>query len=247
MRSKGGSQSIAAGFAIKLKQGAAAPVTRMQRLSVAWDSVELPPWPVVITPKNQDESLEKVIRWEELEEHAKVQFDTAKYRNAQIAHTVLHEVIEVGLVERYIGSKDRRWFCDGLANYIAWKIMKDLAGEAFATEGYHLNTQLAQYTELHKKISLRKWPAVEHEDLKEKDAILTRAHYAYATRAIALAAEQQGPTFLAEWLKQIGKTDRAKVNHATIEKAYAKLTGRKLSALLREAESSPISKVAAAK
>ena len=39
---------------------------------------------------------------------------------AILACLILHETAEVGIVERYLGSSDRRWLCDGMANYVAW-------------------------------------------------------------------------------------------------------------------------------
>lgn len=154
---------------------------------------------------------------------------------------LLHETIEVGMVDHYIGSRDRRWFCDGAANFIAWKIARDLAGAEFARQVYNLDADLAKYAPLQPQIRLREWPAVEYLGEADRGTELTRAHYAFAARVFALMARQHGEDLLPRLFREIGRTQRPKVTMHTVERAYATLTRRKLAALIDEAERAPIS------
>ena len=63
---------------------------------------------------------------------------------AILACLILHETAEVGIVERYLGSSDRRWLCDGMANYVAWKVAHDQFGPDVARQVYDLDARLKQ-------------------------------------------------------------------------------------------------------
>jgi hypothetical protein len=162
------------------------------------------------------------------------------YRDANLAMVVLHETTEVGIVERYIGSADRRWLCDGAANYVAWKVARDRAGAGFARRVYDLEGQLARYAALRQQINLWKWPAVERQREADRDSPLTQAHYAFATRAIFLLVQAAGEEALPKLFQEIGRTPRAKVNMKTVAKAYRKNTGASLKALVKAATENPL-------
>ncbi len=164
----------------------------------------------------------------------------AAFRDGPPALVILHETIEVGIVERYLGHADRRWLCDGTANFLAWKIARDHADPDFARAVYDLDAQLRDFADLQPRINLRTWPAVENESSDDKTSRLSSAHYAYATRALALIASTNGEDFLAELFREIGKTPRAKTTMATVSAAYEKLTGQPLAAILKAAEQTPI-------
>lgn len=164
----------------------------------------------------------------------------APYRNGGLAMIVMHETAELGLIERYIGSGDRRWLCDGTANYVAWSIARRRAGEAFAKEVYDLPAQLAQHEKLQRKIRLSRWPAVERQPEEDRKTPLDRARYAFATRAVVRMAEQHGDDFVAKLWCEVGKTPRQKVSMKTVESAYRKLTGDRLSSVIRYAEKTRI-------
>jgi hypothetical protein len=158
---------------------------------------------------------------------------------ALLAFLILHETTEIGIVDRYIGSADRRWLCEGVANYTAWRIAHDVGGEALARQVYDLPAQLAQYAGLRSKIDLRKWPAVEDERKEDADTPLTKAHYAYATRAVCLMVERQGDDFLPKLFREIGRTLRQKTTMATVAKAYKKLGKEKLADIVDAAVAPP--------
>jgi len=161
-------------------------------------------------------------------------------RQPDLLHMVLHEVVEIGLVENYIGSADRRWLCDGVAEYVAWKMVRDRCGAEVARQAYGLDAQLARYASLQKQIDLRRWLAVENTKEEERETDLTKARYAFATRAVFELVRRNDESLLPRLLQEVAKTPRKKVRMETVEKAYRKLTGKKLSEVLKYAETAPV-------
>ena len=166
------------------------------------------------------------------------------YWDGALALVVLHETIEVGLLERYIGSADRRWWCDGVANYVAWSIARRRGGEATASGVYDLPEQLSRHAAWQKQIRLERWLAVERLSEQDCKSPLDQAHYPFATRAIARLAELHGEDIIAQICREAGRTPREKVTMKTIDAAYRRLTGKRLSDLVRYAEKTPIPAVA---
>jgi hypothetical protein len=199
-------------------------------------------WPVILSEKDAGkspgeiaESLVKILQYT-AEQAGRLK----GYRDGNLAMIVLHETTEVGIVERYIGSADRRWLCDGTANYVAWRVARDRAGAEFARQVYNLDGQLAQFAAYQKRINLWKWPAVERQREEDRDTPLTQAHYAFATRALFLLAQAHGEDALPKLFQEIGRTPRAKVSMKTVAKAYRKITGANLEALIKAAVENPI-------
>lgn len=151
-----------------------------------------------------------------------------------IAHLVLHETTEIGVVDHYYRGRDRRWFCDGVANYVSWRVVRDRHGPAAAQHVYDLPAQLARYADLRDQADLRKWAATENQSEAEQESRLNRARYAYATQAIMLMGERAGPDALRKLFAEIGRTKREKVSFDTVQKAWRKIAGTDLDALLAE-------------
>jgi len=118
--------------------------------------------------------------------------------------------------------------------------VNDRADNKIADECYDLGKKLSKYKHLQHNIDLSKWPAVENQNDDTIDNDLDMAHYPFATRAIFNFAEKHGENALAKLWKAIGKTPKRKTNMKTVSKAYQKLTGKKLSRLIKEAENDPI-------
>jgi hypothetical protein len=152
-----------------------------------------------------------------------------------LADIVLHETTEVGIIDRYFRGPDRRWFCDGVANYVPWRVVRDLHGADVATRVYNLQEALAQAAPLREKADLRKWPAVENESAEEQLSELDTARYAFAAQAVFLMNERGGANLLPRLFAEIGKTKPAKVSIKTVAKAWLKFTGTKLDTILAEA------------
>lgn len=152
-----------------------------------------------------------------------------------IACMVLHETTEVGIVEHYFQGPDRRWFCDGVANYVPWRVVRELHGETVAATVYDLPGQLASYAPMREQADLRKWPATENQSEEEGHTELDVARYAFATNAIFLMNAHAGENILPRLFNEIGKTKPDKVSIKTVEKAWKKLTGKTLDSILAEA------------
>lgn len=144
--------------------------------------------------------------------------DTAKLR----IFNVLHEATEAGIVWHYITSKDRRWFCDGVANYVAWRVIASEIGHDGARDYYNLAEELKKYAGMAGRVDLASWPAAENRGNYAED--LNTANYAFATKVIADVCAKEGDDLLPRWFAQIGRTPREKTNIATVFKAYRKVT-----------------------
>lgn len=164
----------------------------------------------------------------------------------QIAFVVLHETTEIGIVDRYMRAPDRRWFCDGVANYVPWRVVRDLHGQAAANSVYNLGEQLAKHAAFREQADLRKWPAVEKQTAEEQHTPLDNARYAFAAHAIFLMTARAGDDVLPRLFAEIGKTDPKKVSIKNVEKAWKKLSGGKLDDLLADAGKIPASATPAA-
>ncbi|HEX2853926.1 MAG TPA: hypothetical protein VHO24_11860 [Opitutaceae bacterium] len=138
---------------------------------------------------------------------------------------ILHETVEVGIITAYLASKDRRWFCDGVANYVAWKILADTLGAEDARRYYDLDAQLAQYAGEAGRIDLAKWPAGENAVKANYSENLNTANYAFATKVIADICGRHGDAILPKLFAEIGKTPKDKATIKTVYTAFKKLTG----------------------
>ena len=160
--------------------------------------------------------------------------------NSTMVHVILHEVVDGGIVENFIGGADRRWLCEGVAEYVAWKILRDRFGAAFARRGYDLEARLAECVALQPKIDLRRWAVPERASKVERNKPLRLAYYAFAMRTVSEMARRDGEAVVPKLFQEIAKTPRAKVRMETVEKAYRKLTGKKLGEVLKYAETAPV-------
>jgi hypothetical protein len=163
-----------------------------------------------------------------------------RYRDPAVVCIVLHETAEVGLMVSIIGSADRRWLCDGTANYAAWRVTRDLVAPDFAQQVYNLDAQLRQHAAQQPKIDLVRWSAVEKQGEEERRTPLDNAHYAFATRAMFLLAERHGDDALAALWQEVAKTAYQKTNARTFAKAYRKRYNADLTALVKAAEKTPL-------
>ncbi|MDF9828378.1 hypothetical protein M2103_001888 [Ereboglobus sp. PH5-5] len=157
----------------------------------------------------------------------------------RIAKIVLHETAEIGIIDHYYRKSDRRWFCDGVANYISWRVVRDMHGESIATSVYDVRSQLTRYDNLRAKIDLRKWPVAAKQTEKDRKSRLNSANYTFATQAVFLMNQKAGNDILPRLFAEIGKTPIRKVSMKTVESAWKKLTNGNLSAILAEAVGQP--------
>lgn len=156
-----------------------------------------------------------------------------------IAGLVLHETTEVGIIDHYYRGKDRRWFCDGVANYVSWRVVRDRHGPVAAKQAYDIDGKLAQFADLRGQVDLRHWPAVEQEAKSDPAPRLTLARYVFATRAVFLMNDRAGESTLPRLFAEIGRTKRGRVTIKTVEKAWQEISGTKIDAVLAEAVQPP--------
>lgn len=164
----------------------------------------------------------------------------AKYRDARVVGIIFHETAEIGLVDGIIGSADRRWLCDGTANYVAWRVARDFFGPEFAQQVYDLDGQLRQYAAQQPRIKLARWSAAEAQKSDAASDVLNRAHYAFATRAMFLLTARHGDDALATVWAEVAKTDRNKTTAKTFAAALRKRFDGDVGALVKAAEKNPI-------
>lgn len=165
--------------------------------------------------------------------------NNANYVNTTLASTVFHETAEAGIIENYIVSKDRRWLCDGTADYVAWKVTERLNDAATAQLAYDIEKQLRTSSKLQKNIDLLNWSAAESQS-HDFNGALKQAHYVFAAQAVFLMAELHGDDFIPKFWREIGKTPRGKTNFKTAQKAYRTLTGKGLKRLVKRVEATSL-------
>lgn len=164
----------------------------------------------------------------------------ADYRDASMVSIILHETAEIGLIENLIVSRDRRWLCDGTANYVAWRVTRDLLGADFARQVYDLDTQLRRHAPQQPMINLADWPAAENQPEEQAETELNRAHYTFATRAMFLLAERHGENALAQLWTDVARTPISKATAKTFAAAYRKRFKADLGKLITEAQQKPL-------
>jgi hypothetical protein len=146
--------------------------------------------------------------------------------------TVLHEATESGIVWHYLGSKDRRWFCDGIANYVAWKVIEAELGPEEARGYYDLSAELKKFANEAASIDLAAWPAAENLKQANYAENLNTANYAFATKVIADVCAKHGDSILPKLFTEIGKTPYEKATMDTVYRAFKKLTREDLRSYL---------------
>lgn len=141
----------------------------------------------------------------------------------------INESIELQLVRDIIASADRRWFCDGLANWIAIQECERRYGDGRGQEIFESIYQPDGYHPLASEIDLFAWPTAE--DIENGSQAATdnpEARYYFATLAMQAACADQGPDFIKDWLTEIRKTPRNRTNTNHILAAYQTLTDHDL-------------------
>jgi hypothetical protein len=150
-------------------------------------------------------------------------------------HAVLREAVEAGVVWQYLTSKDRRWFCEGVAGYVADRIIAGEVGNAEARLYRDLDLELKSHARLVPQIDLEGWPAVEDSGKPAGRVEVDAANEAFATKVIASVCAKHGDALLPALFQQIGRTPREKASMATVFKAFKRLTGEDLRTYLPKA------------
>ncbi len=147
----------------------------------------------------------------------------------------IHEQAEVSILRSVIASPNRRWYTDGMANYIA----AEMTDEAFGNDaGWKVIDSKFKASDKNKKeilknLDLLNWPASENETNKSPDQ-LSNARYYYATFVIKEAVGDRGTEFIKQWHEEIRKTPWNRTHTQTIFDAYNKLTGDDLTKIVEK-------------
>lgn len=145
---------------------------------------------------------------------------------------VLHETTEVGIVGHYLRSRDRRWFCDGLANYVVYDIAARRLGADQARTYYDIDAEVAKYRAFAAQIDLERWPVAEDPDFARYPVQLSAANYGYAAAVIAKVTARYGDALLPRLFEKIGRTPLEQASMGTVYDAFHGLTGEDLRAYL---------------
>lgn len=144
----------------------------------------------------------------------------------------LHEVAEAALLTHYLKGPDRRWFLDGVANYLAFERMRQKFGTQAADGMYSNIYRPEKYGQYLDRVDLEHWPTVERQDASSPQGDLLHAHYYLATETIRAAAGYHGPDLLPKLLKELKTTPRENATIADVYAAFHKVTGDDLPKLI---------------
>jgi hypothetical protein len=149
----------------------------------------------------------------------------------QLVMAALHETVEASVVAETILARDRRWFCEGVANAVALSVVTKRVGAEAARAYYDLNQLLAN-TGGAKKAALESWPVVEDAKSGHVPGDINRANYTLATDVILRAIAKHGQDLLPRLFAEIRKTPRDDTTIATVYAAYRQVTGEDLRSYL---------------
>lgn len=183
-------------------------------------------WPIVIT--NRDTETGETLIGKKVREAMALGGLSPSMKTAGGASGVffvLHETVELTILSHHFRSKDRRWFCDGVANYVAWKVIEERVGPEAARQYYDLQADLAQYADVRDRVDLARWPAAENKRKPDEAGDrLNGARYAVATEVIAKVCAKHGPDLLPKLFAEVDQTPYEKRTIKTVYRAYTKLT-----------------------
>lgn len=157
------------------------------------------------------------------------------FDQAQAWFLVAHETTEWAIVNTVIKSADRRWFCDGLANWVAMQDVDRRFGPGKGAEAFAKSYDAAELRKQAAKVDLLAWPT--EEDIKNgsrPNVENVPAYYYFATLVMQKACAGRGADFIKLWLDEIRKTPLNRANAGTVFAAYQKLTGQDLKNMMGE-------------
>jgi hypothetical protein len=163
--------------------------------------------------------------------------NTAMFDQEQARFMVAHEVTESAMMNTVVKSADRRWFCDGLANWVAMQDVDRRFGPGKGAEAFAKTYAAAELRKHAAKVDLFTWPAAENvKDGSHSEVENPSAYYYFATLVMEKACEGRGADFVKQWLDEVRKTPLNRANAGTALAAYRKLTGKDLKSMIGEVE-----------
>jgi hypothetical protein len=193
-------------------------------------------WPIVITNRDTEKGealITKKVR--EATALGGVSPSTRAVGRPSAVFFILHETAEMTIISHHLRSKDRRWFCDGVANYVTWKVIEERVGPVAARQYYDLQADLAEYAGVRDRIDLARWPAAENQGkLSAAMDRLDKASYPFATEVIAKVCARHGPDLLPKLFTEVDQTPFEKRTIGTVYRAFEKLTNEDLRSYFPE-------------
>lgn len=148
---------------------------------------------------------------------------------------VAHETTEWAVVNTVIKSADRRWFCDGLANWVAMQDVNRRFGPGKGVAVFEKSYSAAELRKEATNVDLLAWPTEEDiQNGSRPNVQNVPAYYYFATLVMQKACEGRGVDFVKKWLDEIRKTPLNRANAGTVLAAYRKLTGQDLKGIIGE-------------
>ena len=198
--------------------------------------IDFDTWPLPIVITSRDTETGSALVEKKIAEARQALLLQARAQSLRISiHALLQEVVESALVENYIASKDRRWFCAGVACYVAYKVIEDKIGPEAALRYYDIDAQLSIYADMKQVANLEKWALPEDQAPEIRAMRANQANTVFAAEVFFNLTAQHGPEFISRLLAEIGKTRRDKVNVKTIYRAYKTLQHEELRPYLPNA------------
>ena len=186
------------------------------------------PFPIVIKDDLTKKPIQQAI--EQMDKFV----DMLKHFPSGLAGTLCHEVTEVGIVwDIGVRSPFRRWFSDGVANYVVGLCLEEFLGKA-ASQTFLDAFDVSRYQHLKDQIDLLSWQAGEweRESPYPIDTETSFAYYAFSTHEILGLADRHGPDIIPAIFKQIAKFEVQ--NEQTVFDAIKKVTNEDFRAVLKK-------------
>jgi hypothetical protein len=193
------------------------------RIDKAWDELV---WPVKIGDQSPEADVRASL--ETLRNYKRSLMGNEPW----LVMGTLHEAVEFALVTEVIRSADRRWFCEGMANYIAQEIIRERVGADAARPYYDGDALLALAPPAAKQGDLAKWPVGEDAASRHVPGAINEINYLRSTRIIESVVTKHGRELLPKWFAEIRKMPHAKRDMNTVYAAYQTVTGDDLRKIL---------------
>lgn len=147
----------------------------------------------------------------------------------------VHELTKSALITQVIASRDRRWFCDGVANVVAMRECDLQFGDG-AGERIFISLFPPEKCEpLADQVDLLNWMTVENEtESLTRAKGLGAARYYFATRLIEATLENQDESLLGIWIRKIRETPWNRTHAGTVIEACHEVVGIDLNTLLEK-------------
>lgn len=190
-------------------------------------------WALPIIISSRDTETGAALMEKKLAEARQALAQQARTQAARIViHGLFEEAVESALVSNYIASKDRRWFCSGVATYVAFKVIEDKLGSEAALRYYDVDEQLRLFGDLKQVANLEKWSLAEEQSPQVREMRANKANKVFAAEVIFNLTAMHGPELVTKLLAEVGKTKREKASMKTVYNAFKKIVQEDLKTYL---------------